>query len=180
MPTPTLSSPTSEEAGDLRPRESVSASLPPWLPAPGRLSLFAPRRSPEGLDPVRVSSRFARKPCRAGASTSRNPLLPLRLPGSLLLRFAPRKFAASSLFQLPPRLTRFEPFWTVPKLCNHYHFGNPIDSVRPSLESTRQSASAKIFLLNPRASATSVNPMSASTRRDSSLSSNTPCSRHCS
>ena len=35
-------------------------------------------------------------------------MLLLRLPGVLLLRFADRQFCAL-LFQLPPRLTRFEP-----------------------------------------------------------------------
>ena len=35
-------------------------------------------------------------------------MLVLRLPGSLLLRFADRAFPAS-LFQEPPRRTRFEP-----------------------------------------------------------------------
>ena len=39
-------------------------------------------------------------------------MLLLRLPGSLLLRFADRTFLAL-LFQLPPRFTRFEPDLTV-------------------------------------------------------------------
>ena len=38
----------------------------------------------------------------------RKPRLLLRLPGGFLLRFADRQFLAL-LFQLPPRLTRFEP-----------------------------------------------------------------------
>jgi hypothetical protein len=38
----------------------------------------------------------------------RKPRLLSRLPGSFLLRFAERQFLAL-LFQLPPRLTRFEP-----------------------------------------------------------------------
>lgn len=41
-------------------------------------------------------------------SRSRKPMLLLRLPGSLLLRFADRQFLAL-LFQLPPRLTRPAP-----------------------------------------------------------------------
>ena len=40
--------------------------------------------------------------------TRRKPMLLLRLPGELLLRFADRTFLAL-LFQLPPRFTRFEP-----------------------------------------------------------------------
>lgn len=43
---------------------------------------------------------------------SRKPLFVLRFAGSLLLRFAVRQFAAS-LFQLPPRSTRFWPLMTV-------------------------------------------------------------------
>ena len=39
---------------------------------------------------------------------SRKPLFSLRFDGSFLLRLADRQFAAS-LFQLPPRFTRFEP-----------------------------------------------------------------------
>ena len=39
---------------------------------------------------------------------TRKPLLLLRLDGLFLFRFADRQFAAS-LFQLPPRFTRFEP-----------------------------------------------------------------------
>jgi hypothetical protein len=38
----------------------------------------------------------------------RKPLLFVRLVGSFVLRFAARQFPAS-LFQLPPRFTRFEP-----------------------------------------------------------------------
>ncbi len=38
----------------------------------------------------------------------RKPLLFVRFVGSFVLRFAIRQFAAS-LFQLPPRFTRFEP-----------------------------------------------------------------------
>jgi hypothetical protein len=38
----------------------------------------------------------------------RKPLLWFRFDGSFLFRFADRQFAAS-LFQLPPRFTRFEP-----------------------------------------------------------------------
>ena len=41
--------------------------------------------------------------------TRRKPLLSLRLPGSFLLRFAQRKFNGLSLFQFPPRRTRFMP-----------------------------------------------------------------------
>ena len=41
----------------------------------------------------------------------RKPMLLLRLPGSLLLRLADRQLL-SLLFQLPPRLTRLEPFIT--------------------------------------------------------------------
>jgi hypothetical protein len=38
-------------------------------------------------------------------------MLWLRLPGVLLLRFAPRAFLAL-LFQEPPRFTRFEPVFS--------------------------------------------------------------------
>ena len=48
--------------------------------------------------------------------TRRNPWLSLRLAGSFLLRLDPRKFDASSLFQLPPRFTRFEPLLRRPKV----------------------------------------------------------------
>lgn len=43
-----------------------------------------------------------------GTKTRRKPLLLLRLSGLLLLRFATRQFSGL-LFQLPPRITRFEP-----------------------------------------------------------------------
>ena len=39
---------------------------------------------------------------------TRKPMLSFRLAGSLLFRFAERTFLGS-LFQLPPRRTRFEP-----------------------------------------------------------------------
>ncbi len=42
----------------------------------------------------------------------RNPMLLLRLDGELLLRLATRQFVAL-LFQLPPRLTRLEPYENV-------------------------------------------------------------------
>lgn len=48
---------------------------------------------------------------------TRKPLLLLRFDGLFLFRFADRQFAAS-LFQLPPRFTRFEPlrFVHLPRL----------------------------------------------------------------
>lgn len=49
-----------------------------------------------------------RSSCRRLELEGRSPRLLLRLPGSLLLRFAARAFLAS-LFQEPPRFTRLEP-----------------------------------------------------------------------
>jgi hypothetical protein len=43
-----------------------------------------------------------------GTRTRRKPTLLLRLSGLFLLRLATRQFSAL-LFQLPPRITRFEP-----------------------------------------------------------------------
>jgi hypothetical protein len=56
-----------------------------------------------GRHPVRQAHSGAS--CRAAAS--RNPMLLFRLPGVLLLRYAERQFLAL-LFQLPPRIVRFE------------------------------------------------------------------------
>ncbi len=46
--------------------------------------------------------------CCRRVLTRRKPMLLLRLSGALLLRYAARQFLAL-LFQLPPRITRFEP-----------------------------------------------------------------------
>ena len=57
------------------------------------------------------SPRFGPMTRRAGGApelAKRNPRLLLRLPGLLLLRLAARALLAL-LFQLPPRVTRFEP-----------------------------------------------------------------------
>ena len=43
-----------------------------------------------------------------GTKTRRKPILLFRLSGLLLFRLADRQFSAG-LFQLPPRITRFEP-----------------------------------------------------------------------
>jgi hypothetical protein len=52
--------------------------------------------------------------------TSRKPKLLLRFDGELLLRFAERRFTAS-LFQLPPRFTRFELFdFQTNSFCNSF------------------------------------------------------------
>ena len=53
------------------------------------------RHKPSSLGPLEFRAR-------------RKPMLLLRFDGSFLLRFADWQFAAS-LFQLPPRFTRFEP-----------------------------------------------------------------------
>jgi len=47
---------------------------------------------------------------RQSELAQRNPMLLLRLLGVLLLRLAARRLLPS-LFQLPPRMTRFEPLW---------------------------------------------------------------------
>ena len=47
--------------------------------------------------------------CHTRSRASRKPRLSLRFCGALPLRFAARTFLAL-LFQLPPRITRFEPF----------------------------------------------------------------------
>ena len=55
------------------------------------------------------ASRSVNLPLRPNLVLSRRkPRLSLRLPGALWLRYADRQFLAS-LFQLPPRMTRFEP-----------------------------------------------------------------------
>ena len=48
-------------------------------------------------------------PCKPEFRARRKPRLLLRFDGLFLLRFADRQFLAV-LFQLPPRLTRFEPY----------------------------------------------------------------------
>jgi hypothetical protein len=50
---------------------------------------------------------------------TRKPRLLLRLSGELLLRFAERQLLAL-LFQLPPRLTRFEPLRPLPTAILHF------------------------------------------------------------
>ena len=59
-----------------------------------------------------VSGRHPPARCAAD-KTKRRPLFLLRLSGLFLLRFAERQFLAL-LFQLPPRITRFEPQGTTP------------------------------------------------------------------
>ena len=66
-----------------------------------------------------ISSAFAEResgrfrpvllPHRRGARASRKPRLLFVLAGVFLFRYAARQFSAA-LFQLPPRITRFEPF----------------------------------------------------------------------
>jgi hypothetical protein len=79
------------------------------LPAPGgQLEKNLPGDSAKGQDGRAIGSvRPGIRPA-AGARATRKPRLLFRLSGVFLLRFADRQFAAS-LFQLPPRLTRFEP-----------------------------------------------------------------------
>lgn len=60
-----------------------------------------------------VSGRHPPARCAAGKAR-RRPLFLLRLSGLFLLRFAERQFLAL-LFQLPPRITRFEPQVTTPQ-----------------------------------------------------------------
>jgi hypothetical protein len=59
-----------------------------------------------------IRSLRAIAPSPAEFRARRKPLLFVRFVGSFVLRFAVRQFAAS-LFQLPPRFTRFEPFLIV-------------------------------------------------------------------
>ncbi len=60
-----------------------------------------------------------------GTKTGRKPMLLFRLSGVLLLRLADRQFSAL-LFQLPPRITRFEPtidallLQRPPLYCKHF------------------------------------------------------------
>ena len=66
---------------------------------------YAQRRHP-WTSSFRLNLVVFQIPCRE--LTRRKPRLLFRFDGSLLLRFADRQFWAL-LFQLPPRLTRFEP-----------------------------------------------------------------------
>lgn len=75
---------------------------------------YQPRRGfthsfPHSRDTGMTDGIGARAPMLAG----RKPRLLLLLDGVLLLRFAERQFSAL-LFQLPPRLTRFEPLLRLP------------------------------------------------------------------
>lgn len=85
---------------------------PPPLPAPASTPSLRPAASPP---PTWTGLRFSSTQpsaasVRAGASTTRNPLLLFVLPGVLLLRLAERQLVAVLLlFQLPPRITRFAP-----------------------------------------------------------------------
>ena len=55
-----------------------------------------------------IRAGFGKSPILCRDLERRNPRLLFRFDGELLLRFADRQFLAL-LFQLPPRLTRFEP-----------------------------------------------------------------------
>ena len=60
---------------------------------------------------------------RAELRARRKPRLLFRFGGSFLLRFADRQFLAS-LFQLPPRFTRFEPCDHLPVSVVALGYGN--------------------------------------------------------
>ena len=82
--------------------------------SPGGAPRLRPRRKPrDGHEAGSMkgkihSPRSIRSRHRAGARTTRKPRLLFAFDGLFLLRFADRQFEAS-LFQLPPRFTRFEP-----------------------------------------------------------------------
>ncbi len=70
------------------------------------------QRGMNGLDKALLHGSTVHEPDLSGGGfvlSRRAPMLLLRLPGSLLLRFAERRLTGL-LFQLPPRLTRLEPF----------------------------------------------------------------------
>lgn len=77
-----------------------------------------------GCHPVRQAPSGAS--CRA--ETSRNPLLLFRFEGVLLLRLAERQFLAL-LFQLPPRITRFEPDGWHPKQWHDLAIASSFDRI---------------------------------------------------
>ena len=81
------------------PSRSLPARCGPIRRSPGRKRSDLDRRT---AGPVRRGIH------RAGrAAARRKPRLLFRFSGSFLLRFAGRQFLGS-LFQLPPRMTRFE------------------------------------------------------------------------
>ena len=87
----------------------LSTRLPLALLTPDEASLFAT----EGLTPTADGTAAGSESCSHGGEfselrTVRNPTLLFVLPGVLLLRLATRPLLAL-LFQLPPRITRFEP-----------------------------------------------------------------------
>ena len=75
-----------------------------YLPLTQEVSLDFARHT---RDDVRIGIATPTGQYRQSPRAQRNPLLLLRLPGSLLLRFAQRKFLGLSLFQEPPRKTGF-------------------------------------------------------------------------
>lgn len=78
------------------------------LPAPGGLWWDLPLEASRG-DRSAICSVQRCYDLPGGAWATRKPRLLFRLDGSFLLRFAERQFLAS-LFQLPPRYTRFTPY----------------------------------------------------------------------
>ena len=84
-----------------------------WKRVPARRSLALPaaRNRTCSFPPSRDTGHTGWDPACPGARMvleRRKPMLLFRLAGSLLFRLAERQFPAS-LFQLPPRFTRFVP-----------------------------------------------------------------------
>jgi len=98
----------------------------------------------------------------------RNPMLLFLLSGVLLLRFAVRQFLAL-LFQLPPRLTRFEP------LSDAYPFTESF-SLLPSIlhQESLAAIGARLACLSERLSAKPTNSNQLRTLMASSSSVMTP------
>ena len=94
----------------LRATGTLRAGTPPVCPTKVRRRLsqvcLPPCGARTGRRPVPAGREI--HPMPAGAAATRKPMLLFRLSGVFLLRLAERQFVPS-LFQEPPRFTRFEP-----------------------------------------------------------------------
>ncbi len=138
---------------------------------PGGTSLFSAAGFATWIGPRFSSGGVGRLGARAGASTTRNPMLLFVLPGSLLFRFAERQLL-ELLFQLPPRAVaswpRFGPHGGRPA-------GESIRSTPMCQTSTPANSSIQLFR-RPRPQTWCVRASSAVARMANALSQTAPSS----
>jgi len=106
------------------PRENGRPERSHSLPAPGgdHRVFRLPRHAAQDRKAVCSVWNLRHPPIPAELQATRKPRLLFRFDGSFLLRFADRQFLAV-LFQLPPRITRFEPHDRSPQVLVAHHDG---------------------------------------------------------